>query len=89
MKHQLPMSFDEEMDSAFDFQISLLEEAHKRARGPKARRRIEAKIAEAKSEMEKIRRAAEVVDLEYGRWLRAFNEMLREEKHRPAPRRKA
>ena len=68
----------DDIPERFEFQLKLLDEAHARARGPKRRREIEAKVAELKRKLEKIREAAKVLDIEYARWLRAFNEMLGE-----------
>jgi hypothetical protein len=70
----IEFNYDEDIAKAFELQLRLLDQAHARARGPKARRRIEAKIAETKREAEKLREQAKVVDIEYGRWLRRFND---------------
>ena len=72
------MTFDQEITDHFEFQLKLLDEAHARARGPRARKRIEIKVAELKRELEDLREEAKVVDIAYARWKRAFDKFCDE-----------
>jgi hypothetical protein len=72
------MPTDEAIAKRIDFQLRQLEVAHARAHGPTRRRKIEAKAAELKRELEDLHEQAKVVDIEYARWVRRFNEMLGE-----------
>jgi hypothetical protein len=78
LEQELSVGDDGVIAKRFEFQLKLLDEAHARAKGPKARKRIEAKAAELIVELEDLRQKAKVVDIEYARWLRRFNEMLGE-----------
>jgi hypothetical protein len=69
---------DEEVIAALELRLKLLDDAHARARSPAARRKVEAKVAVLKREVEALREEGKVVDIEYARWLRRFNEMLGE-----------
>jgi hypothetical protein len=71
-------TLDEVLKKRCDLQLKLLDEAHTRARGPGARRKIEKKMSELRTELEAIREKAKVVDIEYARWARHFNEVLEE-----------
>ena len=66
---------DDNIAEAFELQLHLLDEKHARARGPKARQRIEAEIAELKAELEKLKLAAKVVDIAYARWVRELEKI--------------
>jgi hypothetical protein len=73
-----PQPFDEEVLAALEFRLKLLDDAYVRARGPKRRREIERKQTEMRGEIEKMKELAKIIDIEYARWLRRFNEMLGE-----------
>ena len=73
-----PQPFDQEVIAALELRLKLPDDAYVRARGPKRRREIEAKQMEMRAEIEKLKQLAKIVDIEYARWLRAFNEMMGE-----------
>ena len=69
-------NLDQDIVEHFEFQLKLLDEAHARARTPKVRRHIEAKVAEIRIALEEIREEAKVVNIEYARWKRHFDEIM-------------
>jgi len=54
-------NLDEDIAEHFELQLKLLDDAHTRARGPTARRKIEAKVDELKRELEDLRGKAKIV----------------------------
>lgn len=69
-------NLDQGIVERFEFQLKLLDEAHARALGPGARRRIERKMTEIRIALEEIREEAKVVDISYARWKRRFDEIM-------------
>src|SRR5580693_5249682 len=78
VRSDLHMPTDEAIARRIDFQLRQLEVAHVRAHGPTRHRKIEAKAGELRRELEDLHEQAKVVDIEYARWVRRFNEMLGE-----------
>jgi hypothetical protein len=73
LEEELRQNDDDVIAERIEFQLHLLDEAHARARGPKARRKIEAKIVELKAEALKL--AVKVVDIAYARWVRSLENL--------------
>lgn len=67
------MSIDEDYAAALGRQIAFLDAEHARAAAPSQRRRIEAKMAELRTEIALHRARAETVDLAFARWKRALD----------------
>jgi hypothetical protein len=65
-----PMSDDE---MGLELELIALDNEYKHARSPKARRRIEQKIAAVKAEQAKIDELGKKVDVTFQRWITARN----------------
>ncbi len=59
----------EPSDPELERRLAELDDAHRRARSPGARRRIEQKMVEARAEARKIAAAGRAVDSAYERWV--------------------
>ena len=69
------MRFDDEyILKTFQERLSLLDDAHRRARGPRARHRIEAKMRELRKEIEQFKERSKVVDIRFARWWKGVEE---------------
>jgi hypothetical protein len=68
----------EDEDGFFELRLRSLEDRHKRARSPTARRRIERAMRILQKEMQDIRDKAKVVDIAYARWCKHIDTLLKE-----------
>lgn len=72
------MDPNDSMADIFALRLHLLDEEHRRAQSPSARRRVEAKMREVEAEKKKFEEASKVIDIAIKRWERDYDKMMEE-----------